>query len=57
MNNRTDAYGGSLENRAKLTFEIAEKLALEIGKEKVGIRFSPFSTLGDLQAHNANEGS
>ncbi|MDQ6762618.1 MAG: hypothetical protein M3015_08325 [Bacteroidota bacterium] len=56
MNNRTDAFGGSLENRAKLTLEIAENLALEIGKEKVGIRFSPFSTLGDLHAHDANGG-
>ncbi|TWJ01514.1 N-ethylmaleimide reductase [Mucilaginibacter frigoritolerans] len=55
VNNRNDEYGGSIANRARLTIEIAEKVAATIGKEKVGIRFSPFSTLGDLQAYNGDE--
>ena len=55
VNNRTDEYGGSITNRARLTVEVAEKVAGAIGSEKVGIRFSPFSTLGDLQAYDADE--
>ncbi len=55
VNNRTDEYGGNLENRAKLTLQIVQKIALAIGKEKVGIRFSPFSKLGDLQPYDDNE--
>jgi N-ethylmaleimide reductase len=55
VNNRTDEYGGSIANRARLIIEIAEKVAAAIGKEKVGIRFSPFSTMGDLQAYQENE--
>lgn len=55
VNNRTDEYGGSIANRARLTVEVAGKVAGAIGKEKVGIRFSPFSTLGDLKAYDADE--
>jgi N-ethylmaleimide reductase len=55
VNNRADEYGGSVENRARLTVEVARQVALAIGKAKVGIRFSPFSTLGDLQAYDDNE--
>ncbi|MBB6126073.1 alkene reductase [Mucilaginibacter lappiensis] len=55
VNNRTDGYGGSIINRARLTVEVAEQVAAAIGKEKVGIRFSPFSTLGDLQAYDEAE--
>ena len=55
VNNRTDQYGGSIVNRARLTIEIADKVKTAIGKEKVGIRFSPFSTLGDLQAYNEQQ--
>jgi N-ethylmaleimide reductase len=55
VNNRTDEYGGSIENRAKLIVEVAGQVAFAIGKEKVGIRFSPFSTLGDLEAYGEDE--
>jgi N-ethylmaleimide reductase len=55
VNDRTDEYGGSIEKRAKLILDIAEKTALLIGKEKVGIRFSPFSTLGDLAEYDERE--
>lgn len=55
VNNRIDHYGGSIENRSRLILEIAEATARAIGKEKVGIRFSPFSTLGDLQAYDTGE--
>ncbi|MGS7457639.1 oxidoreductase, partial [Mycobacterium tuberculosis] len=42
VNNRTDEYGGSIENRSRAVLEIVQKTAAAIGKEKVGIRFSPY---------------
>lgn len=43
MNDRTDQYGGSLENRCRFAFEIVEALVNEIGGDRVGIRLSPFA--------------
>jgi N-ethylmaleimide reductase len=54
-NNRTDQYGGDFKARASFGLEVAQQIADAIGKEKVGIRFSPFSTLGDLQEYDAEE--
>ncbi|WP_461115407.1 alkene reductase [Spirosoma jeollabukense] len=51
VNTRTDNYGGSIENRSRLTLEIAEKIADAIGPEKVGLRISPYSTLSDMPAY------
>lgn len=42
-NIRTDAYGGSVENRARLTLEVAAALANEIGADRTGIRISPIA--------------
>jgi N-ethylmaleimide reductase len=42
-NYRTDAYGGSVENRARLILEVAEAVASEIGAGRTGIRLSPVS--------------
>ncbi len=47
-NHRTDAYGGTIENRSRLTLEVADGLAHEIGADHVGIRLSPGSHAGDL---------
>ncbi|HWK05720.1 MAG TPA: alkene reductase [Puia sp.] len=55
VNNRTDEYGGSITNRARLTLEVVTKVAAAIGKEKTGIRFSPYSTLGDLRPYPEEE--
>lgn len=54
VNNRTDIYGGSIENRSRFAIEVAQQVADAIGKEKVGVRISPNSTLGDLQAYDAD---
>lgn len=54
INNRTDIYGGSIENRTRFAIEIAQRVADAIGKEKVGVRLSPNSNLGDLQAYDAD---
>jgi len=40
-NTRTDAYGGSPENRARLAVEVTRAVAEAIGAERVGIRISP----------------
>jgi N-ethylmaleimide reductase len=54
INDRTDSYGGSIENRGRFAIEVAQQVAEAIGKEKVGVRISPNSTLGDLQAYDAD---
>jgi N-ethylmaleimide reductase len=46
-NKRTDAYGGSMENRAKLMLEVAAAVAREIGGDKTGIRISPVTPAND----------
>jgi NADPH2 dehydrogenase len=43
-NNRTDSYGGSVENRARFVLEITESVVNAVGANKVGIRLSPWST-------------
>ncbi|MBC6991320.1 alkene reductase [Hymenobacter sp. BT491] len=40
-NQRTDEYGGSLENRARFVLEVVEAVTDELGVDRVGIRFSP----------------
>jgi N-ethylmaleimide reductase len=46
-NHRTDAYGGPIENRARLLIETAEACAREIGKGRLGVRIAPVSPAGD----------
>ncbi|GGA97721.1 alkene reductase [Puia dinghuensis] len=52
VNDRTDQFGGSMENRARFALEVVKHVSGEIGRDKVGIRFSPNSTLGDLQPYD-----
>lgn len=49
VNTRTDEYGGNIKNRARLLLDITAETTKAIGRDKVGIRLSPFSKLGDLQ--------
>ena len=42
-NVRTDAYGGSIENRARLLLEVTAAVVAEVGAERTGIRISPVS--------------
>jgi len=48
-NHRTDQYGGSIQNRARFTIEIAEAVASVWGPERVGIRLSPFGAFNDMR--------
>jgi N-ethylmaleimide reductase len=41
MNTRTDAYGGSVRNRARFLFEVLEEVAREVDLERVGVRLNP----------------
>ena len=47
-NQRTDDYGGSLENRLRLPLEVASAIADVWGPERVGYRVSPLSTFNDM---------
>ncbi|KAJ0580149.1 putative 12-oxophytodienoate reductase [Helianthus annuus] len=66
INDRTDEYGGSLENRCRFALEVVDAVVKEIGGDKVGIRLSPFAnysesgdsnpeTLGLYMAESLNE--
>ncbi|KIZ03666.1 N-ethylmaleimide reductase [Monoraphidium neglectum] len=46
-NQRTDKYGGTLENRARLLFEVVDAVTEAVGAERVGIRLSPFNEFLD----------
>ncbi|MFZ2390108.1 MAG: alkene reductase, partial [Polaromonas sp.] len=47
-NQRTDGYGGAIENRARFVLEVADAVIEAIGKDKVGIRLSPFGVFNDM---------
>lgn len=55
VNNRTDDYGGNVPDRARLAIQIVQEMAAAIGAHRVGVRFSPFSTLGDLAPYAEQE--
>ncbi|CAM2969723.1 alkene reductase [Moritella viscosa] len=51
-NQRSDEYGGSLENRLRFLKEITQAVADEVGKENVGVRFAPlFATTDDVRVY------
>ncbi|KAL9227683.1 hypothetical protein vseg_003342 [Gypsophila vaccaria] len=52
VNDRTDKYGGSLENRCRFELEVVEAVANEIGPDKVGLRLSPFADY--MEAKDSN---
>ena len=47
-NRRTDAYGGSVGNRVRLTVEVVEAVAAAIGNERTALRVSPGNTYNDI---------
>nr|XP_043632343.1 putative 12-oxophytodienoate reductase 11 [Erigeron canadensis] len=47
VNDRTDQYGGSLQNRCRFPLEVVEAISNEIGAERVGMRLSPFANYND----------
>ncbi|WP_047546193.1 alkene reductase [Psychroserpens sp. Hel_I_66] len=53
-NLRDDEYGGNFENRARFVLETAKKVVDAIGADKVGIRFSPYGAMNDVE-HNYDD--
>ena len=51
-NKRTDAYGGAIENRAKLMLEVAKAVTAEAGAERTGLRISPVTPANDISNSN-----
>lgn len=47
-NKRTDAYGGSIENRARLLLEVVDTVIAVWGRDRVGVRLSPYGTANDM---------
>jgi N-ethylmaleimide reductase len=54
-NRRTDAYGGSTENRARLLLEVMEAVCADIGSDRVGLRLSPVTTFNDISDDHPQE--
>ena len=46
-NRRTDAYGGSRQNRARFLLEVVAAVAAACGAGRVGVRLSPVSPVND----------
>lgn len=51
-NHRTDQYGGSYENRARLLMEVTRAVVDTIGADKVGVRLSPVNPFNDMKDSN-----
>lgn len=47
-NQRTDDYGGSVENRTRFLLEVAQAAVDVWGSDRVGVRLSPSSTFNDM---------
>ena len=56
INDRTDAYGGSQENRARLVVEVMTAIAAEIGAARTGIRLSPVTPANDAHPDSDPQG-
>jgi N-ethylmaleimide reductase len=51
-NKRTDRYGGTIENRARLLFEVVEALVAIWGADRVGVRMAPSGTFNGMADSN-----
>ena len=54
-NQRTDEYGGSLENRLRFLQQVTQAVCDEIGAERVGVRLAPLTTLNGTVDDNPFE--
>ena len=54
-NQRADGYGGPIGKRARFVLEVAEATIAAIGKDKVGIRLSPFGVFNDMPLYDSME--
>jgi N-ethylmaleimide reductase len=54
-NKRTDKYGGSIENRARLIFEVLDEVIKEWPDFRTGLRLSPSGTFNDMSDSSTRE--
>lgn len=54
-NRRTDRYGGAIENRARFVLEVVDAVIAAIGRERVGIRLSPYGIFNDMPMYDGME--
>ena len=54
-NQRTNGYGGTIENRARFPLEVVDAAIKAIGKDKVGIRLSPYGVFNDMPQYAGME--
>jgi len=54
-NKRTDEFGGSIENRAKFPLQVLDGVIGVWGKDRVGVRLSPYGTFNDMSDSNPIE--
>ena len=54
-NQRADGYGGQIANRARFVLEVIDSVSGAIGKDRVGIRLSPFGVFNDMPLYDAME--
>ncbi|MGM8930228.1 alkene reductase [Salinicola halophyticus] len=57
VNDRTDEYGGSRENRCRLLLEAIDASIALIGAHRVGVRLTPYGTLFDMPLYDDIEGT
>lgn len=55
VNNRTDEYGGNIENRSRFLLEIVDAVAEAVGKDRTGVRLTPYGGLGELPHYDEIE--
>lgn len=55
INKRTDKWGGSIENRARLTLTVVRRVAEAVGVERVAIRLSPFASFQGAEKADIHE--
>ncbi|KAI1354738.1 NADH:flavin oxidoreductase/NADH oxidase [Xylaria sp. FL0043] len=55
INQRTDEYGGSLENRCRFLLEVVSAVSRVIGPERTGLRLSPFNYFQDTRDSDPNK--
>jgi len=51
-NQRTDEYGGSVENRARFALEVVQAAVDVLGADRVGIRLAPTGNMGGIHDEN-----
>lgn len=51
VNTRDDEYGGSIQNRLRFVLQVVDAVIEAIGKDKVGIRLSPYNVFNSMPAY------